>query len=199
MTHVELNCVLIQSSRWQCVSPVSYNKIPGNSKGRRRKTVCGRSVHVQVRFCINFAEKLVNCNVSVGNYLQICVQTINSNISGVFFFSLLVYEQPQYLVSDPFISVYSASTSFHLIIQRLTFCRSYFSSAKCSKGSNFLSHTVHRQLVNKMSIGVPIKVLHEAEGHIVTCETNTGEVYRGKLIEAEDNMNCQVLRFGICT
>ncbi|KAL7828563.1 hypothetical protein SRHO_G00321970 [Serrasalmus rhombeus] len=44
----------------------------------------------------------------------------------------------------------------------------------------------------KMSIGVPIKVLHEAEGHIVTCETTTGEVYRGKLIEAEDNMNCQM-------
>lgn len=43
-----------------------------------------------------------------------------------------------------------------------------------------------------MSIGVPIKVLHEAEGHIVTCETIDGEVYRGKLIEAEDNMNCQV-------
>lgn len=43
-----------------------------------------------------------------------------------------------------------------------------------------------------MSIGVPIKVLHEAEGHVVTCETNTGEVYRGKLIEAEDNMNCQM-------
>lgn len=47
-------------------------------------------------------------------------------------------------------------------------------------------------LVATMSIGVPIKVLHEAEGHIVTCETNTGEVYRGKLIEAEDNMNCQM-------
>jgi len=43
-----------------------------------------------------------------------------------------------------------------------------------------------------MSIGVPIKVLHEAEGHIVTLETNTGEVYRGKLLEAEDNMNCQM-------
>lgn len=26
----------------------------------------------------------------------------------------------------------------------------------------------------------------------MTCETNTGEVYRGKLIEAEDNMNCQM-------
>ena len=43
-----------------------------------------------------------------------------------------------------------------------------------------------------MSIGVPMKVLHEAEGHIVTCETKTGEVYRGKLVEAEDNMNCQM-------
>ncbi|XP_054939090.1 proline-rich proteoglycan 2-like isoform X2 [Physeter macrocephalus] len=49
----------------------------------------------------------------------------------------------------------------------------------------------------EMSIGVPIKVLHEAEGHIVTCETNTGEVYRGKLIEAEDNMNCQVSCFAL--
>lgn len=43
-----------------------------------------------------------------------------------------------------------------------------------------------------MSIGVPIKVLHEAEGHIVTLETTTGEVFRGKLLEAEDNMNCQM-------
>ncbi|GFS37488.1 small nuclear ribonucleoprotein Sm D3 [Trichonephila inaurata madagascariensis] len=43
-----------------------------------------------------------------------------------------------------------------------------------------------------MSLGVPVKVLHEAEGHIVTLETNTGEVYRGKLVEAEDNMNCQM-------
>lgn len=43
-----------------------------------------------------------------------------------------------------------------------------------------------------MSIGVPIKVLHEAEGHVVTCETTGGEVYRGKLVEAEDNMNCQM-------
>lgn len=43
-----------------------------------------------------------------------------------------------------------------------------------------------------MSIGVPIKVLHEAEGHVITCETTMGEVYRGKLVEAEDNMNCQM-------
>ncbi|XP_074604920.1 small ribonucleoprotein particle protein SmD3 [Brevipalpus obovatus] len=40
-----------------------------------------------------------------------------------------------------------------------------------------------------MSIGIPIKVLHEAEGHIITVETTSGEVFRGKLVEAEDNMN----------
>lgn len=33
------------------------------------------------------------------------------------------------------------------------------------------------------AIGVPIKILHEAEGHIVTLETTIGEVYRGKLNE----------------
>ena len=43
-----------------------------------------------------------------------------------------------------------------------------------------------------MSIGVPIKILHEAEGHVVTIESATSEVYRGKLIETEDNMNCQL-------
>lgn len=47
--------------------------------------------------------------------------------------------------------------------------------------------------VLKMSIGIPIKVLHEAEGHIVTVETEIGEVYRGKLMAAEDNMNCQLI------
>ena len=38
-----------------------------------------------------------------------------------------------------------------------------------------------------MIIGVFVKVLH-----IVTLETTTGEEYRWKLIEAEDNMNNQV-------
>merc|ERR1711881_725091 len=39
---------------------------------------------------------------------------------------------------------------------------------------------------------IPIKVLHEAEGHIITVETGTGEIYRGKLADAEDNMNIQM-------
>ena len=36
-----------------------------------------------------------------------------------------------------------------------------------------------------MSIGVPIKLLHEAENHVVTVEVKSGELYRGYLIEAE--------------
>eukprot|EP00123_Amoebidium_parasiticum_P000922 comp11861_c0_seq1/m.6492 comp11861_c0_seq1/g.6492 ORF comp11861_c0_seq1/g.6492 comp11861_c0_seq1/m.6492 type:complete len:118 (-) comp11861_c0_seq1:147-500(-) len=41
-----------------------------------------------------------------------------------------------------------------------------------------------------MSIGVPVKLLHEAQGHVLTVELKTGELYRGKLDEAEDNFNC---------
>ncbi|KAL6041545.1 Small nuclear ribonucleoprotein Sm D3 [Balamuthia mandrillaris] len=43
-----------------------------------------------------------------------------------------------------------------------------------------------------MSIGIPIKVFHEAKGHTVTVELKTGELYRGTLAETEDNMNCQM-------
>lgn len=42
------------------------------------------------------------------------------------------------------------------------------------------------------SIKATIKILHEAEGHIITCETVDGESFRGKLIEAEDSMNLQM-------
>ena len=42
------------------------------------------------------------------------------------------------------------------------------------------------------SSGVPIKLLHEGEGHVVTVEMKTGEIYRGLLSEAEDTMNCQL-------
>ncbi|KAK4043454.1 hypothetical protein C8A01DRAFT_32380 [Parachaetomium inaequale] len=42
------------------------------------------------------------------------------------------------------------------------------------------------------TIGIPIKLLNEAQGHIVTLEITSGQTYRGKLIEAEDNMNVQL-------
>jgi hypothetical protein len=38
-----------------------------------------------------------------------------------------------------------------------------------------------------MTIGVPIKLLHEAQGHIISLELKTGQLYRGKLLEG---INC---------
>eukprot|EP00250_Pteridium_aquilinum_P012663 c20862_g1_i1 orf=439-834(-) len=42
------------------------------------------------------------------------------------------------------------------------------------------------------SLGIPVKLLHEAEGHTVSIELKSGELYRGSLIECEDNWNCQL-------
>lgn len=40
-----------------------------------------------------------------------------------------------------------------------------------------------------MSAGIPVKLLNEAQGHIISVELTTGDIYRGKLLENEDNMN----------
>eukprot|EP01039_Chlorochromonas_danica_P002403 gene2403-2635_t len=40
--------------------------------------------------------------------------------------------------------------------------------------------------------GVPIKLLYQGEGHLITVELKNGEVYRGQLTQAEDTMNCQL-------
>ena len=37
--------------------------------------------------------------------------------------------------------------------------------------------------VVRMSIGVPIKLLHESESHTITIELKSGELYRGTLME----------------
>ncbi|GJD05935.1 Probable sucrose-phosphatase 1 [Galdieria sulphuraria] len=47
-------------------------------------------------------------------------------------------------------------------------------------------------VVKKMSVGIPIKLLHEAISQTVTVETKSGDLYRGTLYDAEDNMNCQL-------
>lgn len=39
---------------------------------------------------------------------------------------------------------------------------------------------------------MPIKLIHEAEGHVVTIELKNGEIYRGLLQESEDTMNCKL-------
>ncbi len=40
--------------------------------------------------------------------------------------------------------------------------------------------------------GVPVSLLHEAEGNNVVVELKNGEIYRGLLEEAEDTMNCRL-------
>ncbi|XP_016684304.1 small nuclear ribonucleoprotein SmD3a [Gossypium hirsutum] len=42
------------------------------------------------------------------------------------------------------------------------------------------------------SLGIPVKLLHEGSGQVVTVELKSGELYRGSMIECEDNWNCQL-------
>ncbi|KAL0223594.1 hypothetical protein P9112_002984 [Eukaryota sp. TZLM1-RC] len=44
----------------------------------------------------------------------------------------------------------------------------------------------------KSTLGTPVKLLHESIGFIVTIELKNGDTYRGKLVQCEDNMNCQL-------
>ncbi|GER52493.1 small nuclear ribonucleoprotein Sm D3, partial [Striga asiatica] len=48
----------------------------------------------------------------------------------------------------------------------------------------------HRTMSHNFKI--PVKLLHEASGHVVTVEMKSGEMYRGSMIECEDNWNCQL-------
>lgn len=40
------------------------------------------------------------------------------------------------------------------------------------------------------AVSVTSMVLYEGKGHIVSVELKSGEIYRGKLVDVEDNMNC---------
>jgi small nuclear ribonucleoprotein D3 len=44
----------------------------------------------------------------------------------------------------------------------------------------------------KTPMTIPIKLLHEGVGNNVTVELKSGEIYRGFLAAAEDNMNLQL-------
>lgn len=55
-------------------------------------------------------------------------------------------------------------------------------STDCAKEGEIMSR----------SLGIPVKLLHEAAGHVVTVELKSGELYRGSMIECEDNWNCQL-------
>ena len=47
----------------------------------------------------------------------------------------------------------------------------------------------HRIAPPNTVLSVPVKLLKEGEGHVVTAELKSGEVYRGLLVESEDTMN----------
>ncbi len=42
----------------------------------------------------------------------------------------------------------------------------------------------------KRGVGIPIILLHDAEGGIVSIETKSGSTFRGMLEDAQDSMNC---------
>lgn len=44
-------------------------------------------------------------------------------------------------------------------------------------------------VVGNNRVGIPIVLLHDAEGAVITVETKKGELIRGLLFEAEDMMN----------
>lgn len=47
-------------------------------------------------------------------------------------------------------------------------------------------------VVGNNRVGIPIVVLHDAEGSVIEVETKTGELIRGLLFEAEDQMNLYI-------
>ena len=47
----------------------------------------------------------------------------------------------------------------------------------------------------KRGVGIPVILLHDAEGGIITVELKNGDSYRGFLEEAQDNMNCTLKVF----
>ncbi|CAN3376787.1 hypothetical protein DIURU_001567 [Diutina rugosa] len=44
-----------------------------------------------------------------------------------------------------------------------------------------------------VSAGIPVRLLNEARGHVISVELMSGDVYRGKLLDNEDSMNLQLL------
>ena len=45
-------------------------------------------------------------------------------------------------------------------------------------------------VTGRRGVGIPIILLHDAEGAVVTIELKDGSTYRGTLEDAQDNMNC---------
>ncbi|KAL0209228.1 hypothetical protein RCL1_003486 [Eukaryota sp. TZLM3-RCL] len=46
----------------------------------------------------------------------------------------------------------------------------------------------------KSTLGLPVKLLHESVGFIISIEMKNGDTYRGKLQSCEDSMNCRLVQ-----
>lgn len=53
-------------------------------------------------------------------------------------------------------------------------------------------------VVGNNRVGIPIVLLHDAEGCVVTVETKSGVLIRGLLFEAEDQMNIYIKKVVFC-
>lgn len=42
-----------------------------------------------------------------------------------------------------------------------------------------------KNIMATSGLGIPVKLLHESLGHIITVELKTGQLYRGKLAEGD--------------
>lgn len=47
----------------------------------------------------------------------------------------------------------------------------------------------------KRGVGIPVILLHDAEGGVITIEMKNGSIVRGLLEESQDNMNCTLKVF----
>ena len=45
-------------------------------------------------------------------------------------------------------------------------------------------------VTGKRGVGIPVILLHDAEGGTVSVELKDGSIYTGRLEETQDNMNC---------
>lgn len=70
---------------------------------------------------------------------------------------------------------------------------------RCCRRHTKIDHTIEQQsqivamsVVGNNRVGIPIVVLHDAEGAVIEVETKNGELIRGLLFEAEDQMNLYI-------
>lgn len=57
-----------------------------------------------------------------------------------------------------------------------------YDRVRCPRGS-LPSLTLTSTIIMSAGLGVPVKLLHESLGHVITVELKTGQLYRGKLAE----------------